>query len=470
MNKCILFSRVSTISQTLESQTNELRAEAERLGYSVQQQIPIEYKESAISLSLDERKGIQELQDRISDDPSIDCVIVFEISRLSRQAAALFKLRDWLIERQIQLVCLKPYMRLLEDGKMSQTASILFSLFSSISESEMILKKERMLRGRHFKRENLGYIGGRILLGYRVGADDRIEIDFDEAETVRKIFKWYSEGKSMIWIARELQERGVCAKRWHGLNSYICNIRELLRREEYTGKKCHTYHYPRIISDELFAQVAKLVTRNKAKYITRKRYLGQGLIREKSSGLLMSANESTYQIYRIGKKRDIILNTPAIEKWLWEISEKRAKTIGVDKANEAYIHDQRVLNHKLRTIAEETEQLHMKIDKTNERIINGKMNEAKGDEMIREFENEIKRLEEQHDKLTEKLLSLKPNEIDMSDRKAVVNNEIAEIIASRGEDEPKARVRILEVHFKDGTTEIWHYKSWSKRCWIEKMF
>ena len=37
------------------------------------------------------------------------------------------------------IVILKPYMRLLDnDGKMNQTASIMFSLFSSLSESERI--------------------------------------------------------------------------------------------------------------------------------------------------------------------------------------------------------------------------------------------------------------------------------------------------------------------------------------------
>lgn len=128
--KCILFSRVSTERQTLDQQTNELILEANRIGkeYDV-----IEDKESAISLDEYERHGLNELK-RLIDTDDYDTVICYEISRISRRPKVLYSIRDLLIEKNIQLVILKPYMRLLDnDGKMSQTASIMFSLFSSLS-------------------------------------------------------------------------------------------------------------------------------------------------------------------------------------------------------------------------------------------------------------------------------------------------------------------------------------------------
>ena len=467
MKKVVLFSRVSTQTQNLDSQTNELIKEATNLGYSKEQQIPIEYKESAISLSMDERKGIQELKEKIDSDINIDCVIVFEISRLSRQTTMLFELRDWLISKHIQLICLRPYFRLLEDGKLSQTASIVFSLMTSLSESEMIIKKERMTRGRHFKREQGRYIGGRILLGYKVGNDDKIEVDYDDAETVRKIYRWYSEGKSMIWIARELEARGLVSGRWNGINSIICCIKEVLRREEYTGKKCHTYHYPRIISDEMFQEVAKLITKNKAKYVTNKRYLGQGLLREKKTGLLMTPNARFYRTYRIEMRSELTIGTKHLEELLWNICEKRAKTITKEKLEKIYLHDQQVLNNKIHTVLVEIENLKSKIDKINERIVLGKMNETKGDMMIKDSEVEIMKLQELHNKLTDKLLSLKPTEIDLSDRKSIVNNEIEVIWASNVGFEGTTRIKKLEINFKDGTTETYLYKSKGNKCWIE---
>ncbi|MBQ8653118.1 MAG: hypothetical protein IJ477_07380, partial [Alistipes sp.] len=52
------------------------------------------------------------------------------------------------------------------DGKMSQTGSLMFSIFSSMSESEMALAKERMMRGRKFNIA-MGKSGeGRTPFGY----------------------------------------------------------------------------------------------------------------------------------------------------------------------------------------------------------------------------------------------------------------------------------------------------------------
>ena len=195
MGKTILFARVSTIHQDLVQQIQELRNEAIRLGYNDDDIITIEHKESGISLDSEERLGIQELKKAINEN-DIDCVIVYEISRISRRPKVLYEVRDWLIERTINLVCIKPYMRLLEDGKLSQTANILFSLFGSISESEMMIKKERMNRGKYFKRANNGYIGGGVIYGYKF-VDDKLCVDEDKAKVVRYIFDEYSNGRSL---------------------------------------------------------------------------------------------------------------------------------------------------------------------------------------------------------------------------------------------------------------------------------
>jgi hypothetical protein len=217
----------------------------------------------------------------------------------------------------------------------------------------------------------------------------------------------------------------------------------------------------------MFQAVGKLMTRNKAKYITNKRYLGQGLIREKKTGLLMSPNKTTYCIARISRSPDLVLATHRIEEFLWELCEKRAKTITKDKLQKIYIHDQQVLNNKIHTINIEIEQLKTKIDKINERIVSGKMNETKGDLLIKDSELEIMKLQELQNKFTDKLLSLKPSEIDLSDRKSIVNNEIEVIWASKVGFEGTTRIKKLEVNFKDGTNATYLYKSRGNMSWIE---
>lgn len=123
------------------------------------QQILIEIKESAVTLDTEERQGIRIMKETILNDDNIDSVIIYEISRLSRRPKVLYEVRDWLIERNINLICLKPYMKMLEDGKLSQTTNLLFSLFGSIAESEGYIRKERMKRGKKAKKAAGKYIG-----------------------------------------------------------------------------------------------------------------------------------------------------------------------------------------------------------------------------------------------------------------------------------------------------------------------
>ena len=133
MDKCICFNRVSTVSQDIEQQKDIVYNECIKDGFLPENIIIISHKESAIKLSIQEREGIQELMNYINTDPNITSVYVYEISRISRQAKMLYEIRDFLIEKHIQLIVLKPYLKLLDiDGNISQAASILFSIFTSI--------------------------------------------------------------------------------------------------------------------------------------------------------------------------------------------------------------------------------------------------------------------------------------------------------------------------------------------------
>ena len=137
MKKVIVLSRVSTEGQDLTQQTDEVLREVHKDGYTDSNIIIIEDKESAIKLSEEERHGLNMMKDHINNNPNIKCVYIYELSRLSRRQLVLFSIRDFLVERKIQLICLKPYFRLLEvNGEMSQTGSLMFSLFSSLTPTQ----------------------------------------------------------------------------------------------------------------------------------------------------------------------------------------------------------------------------------------------------------------------------------------------------------------------------------------------
>ena len=210
LKKVIVLSRVSTAGQDLTQQTDEVLREVYKDGYTDKNIIIIEDTESAIKLTEEERHGLNKMKDHINKNKSIECVYIYELSRLSRRQLVLFSIRDFLVERKIQLICLKPYFRLLElNGEMSQTGSLMFSLFSSLSESEMMLKQERMMRGRRRNKELGKSVGGRPPFGYDVDKDKRYIIDPVESSIIRRIFNDYGyNNKSMKEIAIELREEG----------------------------------------------------------------------------------------------------------------------------------------------------------------------------------------------------------------------------------------------------------------------
>lgn len=71
-NKAIILSRVSSEHQTLEQQTETVLKEVRRDGYTDDNIIIIEDKESAIKLSEEERNGLNKMKEYIKNDPSIN--------------------------------------------------------------------------------------------------------------------------------------------------------------------------------------------------------------------------------------------------------------------------------------------------------------------------------------------------------------------------------------------------------------
>ena len=152
--KVILFVRVSTENQELESQIESLKNAAFIDGYTDEDLIVIAKKESGIKLKEAEREGLNELK-RTIERNDIDGVYLFELSRLSRDPVTLYSLRDNIFKKErIQLKCLKPSFTLLEEPdrtKFDTMGSLVFSIFGCFAEQEIIEKKERFHRGREQK-------------------------------------------------------------------------------------------------------------------------------------------------------------------------------------------------------------------------------------------------------------------------------------------------------------------------------
>ena len=118
---------------------------------------------------------------------------------------------------------------------MSQTGSLMFSLFSSLAESEMMLKKERMMRGRRRNKELGRSVGSRPPFGYDLDKNKNFIIDPKYSLIISRIFNDYGYGnKPMKEIAVELKEEGYFSN--NELNTVRLKIQVILNRTIYKGE------------------------------------------------------------------------------------------------------------------------------------------------------------------------------------------------------------------------------------------
>ena len=391
MYRAIVFSRVSSEHQDLVQQTDEVYNEAVRNGYDKTEIIFIEHKESAIKLDESEREGLQKLKDSINKHP-IECVFVYEISRISRRPKVLYSIRDMLIERQIQLICIKPYLRLLEDGKLSQTASIMFSLFASLSESEMMLKKERMRRGVNHAKSLGKHAGGYVMFGYTTTKDHYYIIDEVQSTIVKRIFTDYVNGKSMRMLTRDLQEEG----HFKGVK-YLTAVQEvynILHRDCYCGRK---KGMPAIISESLYDRSVEMRKHNELKVSrTSNMSLCKGILRDSDSGLLLSSNTAA-NMYYSKRCKGVSVSMHIMDPIIWDYSvelHKEYNKMDVEQILNGLIRRRQMNERKMKTLYEKENELEEKKDKIEERLIMGKLSEKKADELEEQINNEIKDIRE----------------------------------------------------------------------------
>ena len=139
MKRVAIYARVSTDKQTCENQLIELRAVAERCGYT----IVTEFVDTGISgaKGRSERPALNEMM-KAATQRRFDMVLVWSIDRLGRSLQNLVELLNELQSIKIDLF-------FLQQGMDTSTPSgrMVFSVFGAIGEWEKNLIKERVRAG-----------------------------------------------------------------------------------------------------------------------------------------------------------------------------------------------------------------------------------------------------------------------------------------------------------------------------------
>lgn len=160
----------------------------------------------------------------------IDLILTKSISRFARNTVdTLQAIRD-LREKGVEVRFEKEHISTLDPK-----CEVMLTIMSSLAQEESRSISENVRWGRQRSMQNGKVsIPFKRFLGYKKGADGKIEIDEDEAVTVRRIYDDFLKGRTISYIADSLTEDGIMTpggkKQWR-----VSTVRSILSNEKYKG-------------------------------------------------------------------------------------------------------------------------------------------------------------------------------------------------------------------------------------------
>lgn len=256
----VIYARYSSDRQreeSIEGQLRECREYAERNGIRVIDS----YIDRALSASKDTDKRL-EFQRMIRDSAKrlFDIVLIWKLDRFARNRYDSAHYKSILKKNDVRVVSATEHITEGPEGIILESVLEGYAEFYSAELSEKIHRgqKENALKGRNN--------GGRIPLGYKLGADKKLEIDPDTAPIVQEIFKRYAEGETIREIVNDLNNRGLKTSR--GYQFAYPSFNTLLRNRKYMGE----FKYqdvvipggvPALVDEDTFNRVQARMAKNK---------------------------------------------------------------------------------------------------------------------------------------------------------------------------------------------------------------
>ena len=489
-------SRVSTNFQELDIQEEECINLALADGYSKENMILVPRKgESArkigeiitvetprgpLEIELD-RDGIWDMKKRIETDSQIDCVYIWEVSRLARRMEVLTSLLKYFADRQIQLIVKTNGIRYLDDDKSVNPASkMTLEILGELAEQEMDIKIKRFKRSKKALAEQGRYAGGKIPYGYRVDKEhgNIFVIDDYEASVVHEIFNLYESGVTQTHIAEEFYKRGK-------FEINLTKVNNILTNEQYTGRPVKngwsSYYrsYPIIISPEQFDLCRKIALENNTfANKCRRIYYAHRLIVCKC-GRFWSAGPSkvmyrcaeahrsghVYEVHQVQCNYRCSISINIIDSILWKLAQDAEVEYILNLAAEdkaKYQERIKVLDEKLSFIDARLEEQDNKKSRVVESYIDGHISKEIRDTKFKIIDNERKKiLKEQASFINEKehLVSLLMNldsRFNLDEVDTIVTEldkiiKLKELISNISDD--KERFDIIHRHIRKVTIE-----------------
>lgn len=459
---CIIFSRVSSASQEYTQQTIELQRLAESYGYLAENQYVIEEKESGISLSEEDRLGLNRMKELIRNH-HVDCVFCREVSRLARTKKVLFSVEQFLIEQKIQLVILEPRIQLLDEfGRVNDSAEIVFTLYAQQAESEMRIKKIRFKEGKLRCRASGKWDGTPLPVGYSVDSSGFVIVDSSGADIVRTIYNMYARGEwSTTSLAKELNNRDITI---NGSPINQSRVSRILMCERYCGEDI----YPKIISRELFDAVKKL--RVNGRVLRKNNYatsntLSNRLIVCPECGRHYTASNTTYRCYLHHENgslchNNIEVSISLIDSLVWLVASDLEVSVLLRQNREKVVQYQTeltVIESKKKAVYDKLSKYAQKIARVQDMYIDNiiskedmKKKMEKIDAGNIELQNDLNALNNDADRLQSLLSVIINSRLTVQDMEQL-NNSLPESIKKKRE--------IVRTHIKEVRISEWKFKN-----------
>lgn len=256
--RAVIYARYSSHQQTEQSIEGQLR-DCRQYAADNGLRVVGTYIDRAKTGTNDNRAEFQRML-RESKAGVFDYVIVWKIDRFGRNREDIAFNRALLRRNGATVVSAK------ENIPEGPEGIILEGLLESLAEYYSAELNGKVVRGMRESAYKCRYNGSAVPLGFRITADKRFEIDPDTAPTVHLIFDQCEAGKRPAEIARELNEKGF--RTMLGNKFGVTAVCRILENRFY----CGVYKWddivipdgvPRIISDEQFEKVARIMEKKK---------------------------------------------------------------------------------------------------------------------------------------------------------------------------------------------------------------
>ena len=475
--KCICLIRVSTESQDLEQQKNEVFNLAKQHGYN--KIIPIEDKESAVKLDEMERQGLNKMKEQIEKDNSIDCLFVYEISRISRKADIVYNIRNYCQKRHIQIIICKPSITVFKDNwDIDENANLMFSLFAAMAENEGFIRKERLARGKKQAAKLGKNTGGILPFGYYADNNNVIQVDEEQANQIRTIFALMATGKyssGKLW--EEMTNRGLKMTKRTFYN--------LLKNEMYCGIKPKKNKLEKpikpIITEEIFYKAQQALNNNSTNQSkeSKHHYLGNKLVVCPKCGRHYVINKNTYKCI-CRDKDSVYIATKVLDGILWTIAKQKEidfqLNMNEEKENEikteiAVLNNKIVVTEKRGAEIEEKKarvreayfEMEITKEERNKRLEKLDAQDADRQKQIADFKNQIEILNLQLSAIQQRDFNSKIEDVFANVSKIESEKQMSEIVhrhiikVELSKYKEGEKVIKIDISFIGGTCQTLYY-------------